>query len=273
MKDLVRDLHFEDTYYLANIVEAIVTSTFDYLRFFDEIWGEDRIIGYHVGFSPRKSSLQMFIQEICYRVYWELTSEVEYSEIEYKKSYIPSINLKIDSLIARYSTQQITYTSWLENNESGEPSDYFASVSDQLEEVFEEMSYEVFHILFQNRAFLQNYNKLLADSFQSFFENGMQEIRAEDKKYYSSKGYLKRVNIPKWVQRTIFFRDRGRCVYCLADLSGRLSLLTEENFDHIIPLAQFGSNDVSNIQLCCRTCNNKKLKKIIPPSSKYEKWF
>lgn len=272
MRDLVRDLHFEDTYYLANIVEAIVTSTFDYLRFLDEIWGEDRIIGYHVGFAEKESSLQMFIQEICYRVYWELTSEIEYSEIEYKKTYIPNVNLKIDSLIARYSTQQITYSSWLQENEKGEPSDYFVFVSDQLEEVFEEMSYEVFHILFQNRAFLQKYNQLLADSVQSFLNNE-EEIDEGSKRYYTDKGYLKRVTIPQWVQRAIFFRDRGRCVYCLADLSGLLSLLAEENFDHIIPLAQFGSNDVSNIQLCCRTCNSKKLKKIIPPSSKYEKWF
>ncbi|MEL5900163.1 HNH endonuclease signature motif containing protein [Clostridium sporogenes] len=99
---------------------------------------------------------------------------------------------------------------------------------------------EIEYILFQNRTFLLELNKFLAIPF----EENIQE----------------RCYTPKWVERAITFRDRGKCVFCGKDLSGFNSLLPdgEIHFDHIVPLEQGGINDVCNMQLSCKTCNLEK---------------
>ena|SRR5258706_11475115 len=45
--------------------------------------------------------------------------------------------------------------------------------------------------------------------------------------------------------------QQGRCVYCKVDL-------TKYHADHVLPLALGGSNWISNIQLLCPSCNQRK---------------
>jgi 5-methylcytosine-specific restriction endonuclease McrA len=47
--------------------------------------------------------------------------------------------------------------------------------------------------------------------------------------------------------------QRGRCAYCKCKLSR-----VNQHVDHIIALVRGGSNDRSNLQLLCRTCNLSK---------------
>jgi HNH endonuclease len=65
---------------------------------------------------------------------------------------------------------------------------------------------------------------------------------------------IERMAIPLDVQRQVWRRDQGRCVYCS----------NQENleFDHIIPVAKGGSSTVRNIQLLCQSCNRKKSAEI-----------
>jgi 5-methylcytosine-specific restriction endonuclease McrA len=90
---------------------------------------------------------------------------------------------------------------------------------------------------------------------------------------FSRRGVLRRVSIPSWARRAVFFRDRGLCVICASDLSGVLAIGSEENYDHIVPLASGGLNDVTNIQLLCRRCNAKKLAGDAATTSRYEAWY
>jgi len=53
----------------------------------------------------------------------------------------------------------------------------------------------------------------------------------------------------------LYGAQRGRCVYCQADLS------REYHIDHIMPLALGGGNSRENIQLTCKPCNLSKGKK------------
>lgn len=62
-----------------------------------------------------------------------------------------------------------------------------------------------------------------------------------------------RIRIPQEVRKYVFQRDKYQCQSC-----GKTSAETELNIDHIIPLASGGSNDISNLQTLCRTCNQSK---------------
>ncbi len=64
---------------------------------------------------------------------------------------------------------------------------------------------------------------------------------------------IPRIRIPPEVRKYIFERDSFQCQSC-----GKTDLKTNLNIDHIIPLARGGSNDISNLQTLCQTCNQKK---------------
>lgn len=63
-----------------------------------------------------------------------------------------------------------------------------------------------------------------------------------------------RRRIPEKVRIAVWRRDQGQCARC----SSRLNL----EYDHIIPVAEGGSNTVRNIELLCEQCNRSKGKKI-----------
>ncbi|NET87405.1 MAG: HNH endonuclease [Kamptonema sp. SIO1D9] len=62
-----------------------------------------------------------------------------------------------------------------------------------------------------------------------------------------------RIFIPLVVRKYVFARDNYCCQSC-----GKTSQQTILNIDHIIPLAKGGSNDISNLQTLCCSCNQKK---------------
>lgn len=50
----------------------------------------------------------------------------------------------------------------------------------------------------------------------------------------------------------LYKQQRGRCAYC------RVPLKRKFHIDHIVSLADGGSNWPSNLQLCCQPCNSRK---------------
>ena len=61
---------------------------------------------------------------------------------------------------------------------------------------------------------------------------------------------VQREAISDAVKHHIWVRDEGRCVECESP--------TELQFDHVIPLAMGGSNELANLQLLCAVCNRRK---------------
>ena len=59
--------------------------------------------------------------------------------------------------------------------------------------------------------------------------------------------------ISKRVRFEVFKRDRFKCVYCGAATP---SVVLE--VDHVIPVAEGGSNDISNLVTACKPCNQGK---------------
>lgn len=62
-----------------------------------------------------------------------------------------------------------------------------------------------------------------------------------------------RIVIPPEVRKYVFQRDRCQCQSC-----GKTQEKTNLEIDHIIPLSNGGSNDISNLQTLCRRCNQRK---------------
>jgi len=62
-----------------------------------------------------------------------------------------------------------------------------------------------------------------------------------------------RISIPLVVRTYVFDRDNSQCQSC-----GKTEAVAKLQIDHIIPLAQGGSNDISNLQTLCNTCNQRK---------------
>ncbi|MGL5034334.1 MAG: HNH endonuclease [Microcystaceae cyanobacterium] len=68
-----------------------------------------------------------------------------------------------------------------------------------------------------------------------------------------------RIPIPNSVRNYVYQRDRHQCQGC-----GQTHLETQLNIDHIIPLAKGGSNDISNLQTLCQSCNQRKKHHLDP---------
>ena len=54
--------------------------------------------------------------------------------------------------------------------------------------------------------------------------------------------------------RALFIKQGNECVYC----ETKLTIDSDWNIDHIIPIAKGGENHIDNIQITCASCNKKK---------------
>ena len=63
----------------------------------------------------------------------------------------------------------------------------------------------------------------------------------------------KRVSWTKGLKRELMRRQDNTCVYC-----GHRRTARALDIDHILPAVRGGSNDVSNLQVICRPCNQRK---------------
>lgn len=64
----------------------------------------------------------------------------------------------------------------------------------------------------------------------------------------------------KWLypvtRLAIYLRDLFTCVYCLANLATVPANM--RSVDHIVAVADGGTNDATNLATCCKRCNDRK---------------
>ncbi|MEZ8360657.1 HNH endonuclease [Vibrio splendidus] len=261
---------FYETYYFCNIIRNVLNDQFSFARDLHEFYGDGRILGLIDPFQ-KYSTFHLFIEFVVENIYSEQITKVT-SPMASK--------LPIERAMEFHSIEHHSFQEFLESparKNSIFPDD---NIADYIESLMSEGQFdallkqtvkEVFHVLFQNRELMLEFNEMMASAFEMDSDIFTCEQEAI---YLARKGKLKRKSIPKWVKRAVFFRDRGRCVLCTKDLSGMLSLENVENYDHIVPLAKFGLNDVSNIQLLCKECNqNEKRANSGITSSVYQSWY
>lgn len=138
----------------------------------------------------------------------------------------------------------------------GEIGDHVWELDDILESVSEIITEATFHILYADRDFLFTFSRFVGDFIKDFDRLKSMVFR--------KKGIVKRPPyLPKWLRNAVFHRDKGRCQICTKDLTGLLRPEFDIHLDHMLPLEQSGTNDPTNFQLLCESCNTSKGKKVV----------
>lgn len=69
-------------------------------------------------------------------------------------------------------------------------------------------------------------------------------------------------------RRIVLWRDRGRCRYCLEELTSKTFTV-----DHVVPLSGGGTDDFKNLVACCKYCNKFKGDKPVDTAMRNEMWM
>ena len=283
------EARFYETYEICEIIDQILRDQIEYLLKLEGFHCDGQWISLAQPFE-KYSAFHKFIEFVLREVHSEQACAFNLQDGQKtEKNYqdIPGalLDLKPEKLPIEHAFDHygISYQSFVEHlTENGKSfqtandDDVYQFMQDTwltepYEALLEKTVKEVFHVLFQNRELLLNYNNYVS----SFVERYSQEELADlPKDLFNSNGTLKRLHSPSWAQKAVFFRDRGRCVLCDKDLSGTTNLENIENYDHIVPLARFGLNDVTNLQLLCAECNQQeKRDKAAFTSRVYQSWY
>lgn len=281
------NVKFYETYYFCNVISNILMDQESYLRNLNDFHGDGKTLNMLQPFS-KHSIFHGFLEFVIDDVTWDNTFNIDLAErqrlIE-SNANLPIINkhlkwdvLPIELALTFHELEHESFSSFLNSRgkkfticDEDDIYDYLIELrfSGAFEQLIEHTSKEVFHVLFQNRELMLVFNTMMANALE---REHTVESKSDD--LIRKNGKLKRKNIPSWVRKAVYFRDRGRCVLCNKDLSGTLNLDNIENYDHVVPLSQFGFNDISNIQLLCKECNqNDKHDGDATTSSFYQTWY
>jgi len=285
----VLEARFYETYYFCNIIRNVLCCPDDYLRILNDFYGDGAIF-YRVSGFQKYSVLHDFIEFVVEDIYYDrVNSDAiadsknlidKFKDLPYLLDHIQPTKTPIERALDYHDIEHVSFQDFLSehgkcfsDHDVDDVYEYFHELREQgiYRQLIEQTSKEVFHVLFQNRELMKIFNEMMAGALEY---EASSEPPEGLKQLFSSPGILKRAAIPAWAKRAVFFRDRGRCVLCDKDLSGQVNLANHENYDHIVPLARHGLNDVSNIQLLCKQCNQieKKAGKAITSRS-YQSWY
>ncbi len=282
------EIRFYETYYLANIVRNILHDQFAFIRNLNEFYGDGAYLRLVTPYR-RNSAFHAFIFHVTEEVILDATMDLEienrqelaekYASLPVVVEHIRPSHLPINEALKFHAIPHPSFDDYLKKRKTAfadatqeDVHEYVMSLRDDgaVDELLDRMVSEVFFVLFQNRGLLLLFNEMIASQVE---EAEPDEIEEEYRPLFAKKGVLRRVRPPKWVRRAVFYRDRGCCVLCHNDLSGLVSIWPAENFDHIVPLESGGLNDVSNIQLLCRRCNERKAAGKAATTDIYEAWY
>jgi hypothetical protein len=172
------------------------------------------------------------------------------SDLDYETGHYPSE--QIDSFVSILRSANIESPPWLCESEVRGHIRALDALLDRAAEVITEAT---FHLLFSDREFLVSFQKLIAGKIRTYDQSTSAAL-------FKKPNVLRRLkSLPSWLRRAVFLRDKGRCQICFCDLTGTLALDPKLHLDHIMPLASSGSNDPTNFQLLCESCNLDKSSK------------
>jgi hypothetical protein len=173
--------------------------------------------------------------------------EVEVSRIDYEIGHGPPESfVEFAPLLAAAGLQPPV---WLAPNAVD---DHLHELEELLREATRRLVPAAFHMLYTDLRFLHEFQRIVAARIRT--------LRLADfPKHLRRDGVLLRPqHWPGWLRKGVFHRDKGRCQECHRDLTGTILIDGAVHIDHILPLAQGGSNDPTNLQVLCGDCNLRK---------------
>jgi hypothetical protein len=245
--NIIQEFKFKNIYELTDMIDSHVKAEV-------ELWNYNT--EYFINGATRFSKSTLLHLYI-------VTTAFNYYRTDFRNNGSDWDDESMQKWYSLFDTYQIKINKFNFNGKA-EIIEWFDRNENQFFQLFDQMADEVFHVLFANRQFLLEFNILIAKT--------VIETKFPDT-FLSGKGTIKRTAIPKWVKTAVFHRDKGRCVFCLTDLTSLINTLTSSNYDHIVPLDLFGTNDPCNVQLTCEKCNKSKANKNGSTSGIYIPWW
>lgn len=255
----LKSYRFGSVYRFVNIISESVSDNFNFWNFSGELFVQSALK------FNKISLLHIYVSSTLYCYYMRYFRKngdcIEDDDVEMWIDLLKEYGIKLKR--TGYNVDKYDADAALKSFEKNEST--FLKFFDVIAE-------EVVHILFNDKHFLVQFNRLvrnvLIDENGTYSDivNWPEGARNED-------GTLKRCAIPQWVKQAVYHRDKGHCVFCNKDITGLVNTLSNKNFDHIIPLKDYGTNDPCNIQLTCETCNKSKGGKDKVPEYKYQSWW
>lgn len=219
-------------HWFAHIVSNVIDNPRHYMQELHEIFGVDDSASELCNSFPRWSNLHLFIAEVFESVIHEPTEE----GLDTLRAFLELIEAPED---------------WFDDLEEEGPGEIV--LTELYDNGRKRLVEEVFHILFRDVRLLARFNAIVAYYISNFGNN----LEIDDERF-AETGTLSREYIPTFVRDAIYFRDGGECRTCKKSIDRVLSPEARERFDHIVPLASGGANDITNIQLLCESCNSTK---------------
>lgn len=245
----LREFKFNKIYELADLIDNSVKSEVEFWNYNEEYFVEAA-----TKFS-RDSLLHQYIA----------TTAINFYRRDIRKNPENYFDESVEEWYTQFESYGVNFErKTIDIDNEGWALEWFEKSIYSFQELFDKMANETFHLLFANRQFLLAFNKLASLTIKDI---------SIPEKFLTKKGAIKRVSIPQWVKVAVFHRNKGRCVFCNTDLTGLINTLTNSNYDHIVPLDLYGTNDPSNIQLLCETCNKTKNNRDSSTSNKYIPWW
>ncbi len=266
-------MEYYNTYWMAHALESMVVhEDEDYILqgFFD-----DELHLYVHGAFPKFSALHLLIDHLLTKIIYESIDDISVDGL----INIAGYELWANSALKYYDIPHPSFDNWLAKTSmplsdilEKDIREYLKFLQDSgpLQNLIDQMVEEVFFLMFLNRGFLRILNQKISSLI---LQTKVKDLAKEEQIFFKSDGFLKRRPIPVWARKAVLYRDRGQCSICHRDVSGLVSIHNEKHFDHIVPLAKGGINDVTNLQLLCEPCNLKKKHYNSDTSKYYEKWY
>ena len=235
-------------YFFAHVVFNLVRQQFAFLRNLEDWFGDVYAANWCDPF-PRHTNLHQFIYNVV-------------DSILFEDPIGENDNPALQEFCKRYSidTSELDWDDEDSLHEMRLWADYDVAML--------ALSEEIFHVLFHDVVFCSDFNRMIANYIVSYGKS----IGREDDRF-TKQGTLKRVSVPVFVKDAIYHRDKGECRSCKVRLDRNVNLTDKEFYDHIVPLAQGGTNDLTNLQLLCFTCNSTKGAHLVAVSNLYPAAF
>lgn len=184
---------------------------------------------------------------------------IQYDENAAEKESIKKAIELIEQINDLYDTSDDSkYFDFLDSEEGVERiTDCFECISNDFSVIIPDM-YDLYAKDYAERVF---HDRQLCSFISGLLVNiGFDGMDSPDDS--SPNKWVERKYWPRWAVKSVFSRDRGNCSHCGANLA--IELKEDENIDHIVPLSKGGTNDLSNLQLLCKLCNQQKYNNKLP---------